>query len=87
MGLKQSEHISKIIVHPNNSNVVWVAAQGPLWNKGGERGVYKTNNGGKTWKRVLGNSEWTGATDIMIDPEILKFFMLLPGTDTEQLLP
>ena len=68
MGLKQSEHISKIIVHPDNSNVVWVAAQGPLWNKGGERGVYKTNNGGKTWKRVLGNSEWTGATDIMIDP-------------------
>lgn len=68
MGLKQSEHISKIIVHPDNSNVVWVAAQGPLWNKGGERGVYKTNNGGKTWKRVLGNSKWTGATDIMIDP-------------------
>ena len=68
MGLKKSEHISKIIVHPDNSNVVWVAAQGPLWNKGGERGVYKTNNGGKTWKRVLGNSEWTGATDIMIDP-------------------
>ena len=68
MGLKQSEHISKIIVHPDNSNVVWVATQGPLWNKGGERGVYKTNNGGKTWKRVLGNSEWTGATDIMIDP-------------------
>lgn len=68
MGLKQSEHISKIIVHPDNSNVVWVAVQGPLWNKGGERGVYKTNNGGKTWKRVLGNSEWTGATDLMIDP-------------------
>ena len=68
MGLKQSEHISKIIVHPDNSNVVWVAVQGPLWNKGGERGVYKTNNGGKTWKCVLGNSEWTGATDLMIDP-------------------
>ena len=68
MGLRQSEHISKIIVHPDNSNVVWVAAQGPLWKKGGERGVYKTNNGGKTWKQVLGNSEWTGATDIMIDP-------------------
>lgn len=67
-GLKASEHISKIIVHPDNSNVVWVAAQGPLWNKGGERGVYKTTNGGQTWKRVLGNNEWTGATDLMIDP-------------------
>ena len=68
MGLKKSEHISKIIVHPNNSDVVWVAAQGPLWKKGGERGVYKTTNGGKTWKRVLGNETWTGATDLLIDP-------------------
>ena len=68
MGLKNSEHISKIVVHPNNSDVVWVASQGPLWKKGGERGVYKTTNGGKNWKRVLGNSEWTGATDLMIDP-------------------
>ena len=68
MGLKNSEHISKIVLHPNNSDVVWVASQGPLWKKGGERGVYKTTNGGKNWKRVLGNSEWTGATDLMIDP-------------------
>ena len=68
MGLKNSEHISEIVVHPNNSDVVWVASQGPLWKKGGERGVYKTTNGGKNWKRVLGNSEWTGATDLMIDP-------------------
>ena len=67
-GLKKTEHLSKIIVHPDNSDVVWVAAQGPLWNKGGERGVYKTNNGGETWKRVLGDNAWTGATDIMIDP-------------------
>jgi len=68
MGLKKSEHISEIIVHPDNSDVVWVAAQGPLWTKGGERGLYKTTDGGTTWKRVLGNSEWTGVTDIMIDP-------------------
>ena len=67
-GLKDSEHISEIIVHPDNSDVVWVAAQGPLWNKGGERGLYKTTNGGASWKRVLGNDEWTGVTDIMIDP-------------------
>ena len=68
MGLKRTEHISKIIVHPENSNIVWVAAQGPLWKKGDERGVYKTINGGKNWKKVLGNNQWTGATDILIDP-------------------
>ena len=68
MGLKNSEHISEIIVHPTNSNIVWVAAQGPLWSKGGERGLFKTVNGGITWKQVLGNKEWTGVTDIMLDP-------------------
>ncbi len=68
MGLTSSEHISKIVVHPTNPNVVWVASQGPLWNKGGERGVYKTTDGGISWKRVLGNSEWTGATELVIDP-------------------
>lgn len=68
MGLKESQHISKIIVHPENSDVIWVAAQGPLWNKGGERGLYKSSDGGKTWIRTLGDDEWTGATDIVIDP-------------------
>ena len=68
MGLFKSEHISEIIVHPNNSNVVWVAAQGPLWTKGGDRGLYKTIDGGKTWKKTLGNNKWTGVTDIMLDP-------------------
>ncbi|RYC52662.1 VPS10 domain-containing protein [Flagellimonas olearia] len=68
MGLKTSEHISKIIVHPENSDIVWVAAQGPLWSKGGERGLYKTTDGGKTWNRTLGDSEWTGATDLVMDP-------------------
>lgn len=68
MGLKASEHISKIIVHPSNSNIVWVAVQGPLWNKGGERGFYKTIDGGKTWKKTLGDDEWVGVTDIVIDP-------------------
>ena len=67
-GLKKSEHISEIIIHPSNSEIVWVAAQGPLWTKGGERGLYKTTDGGNNWKKVLGNSEWTGVTDIMIDP-------------------
>ncbi|WP_108866919.1 VPS10 domain-containing protein [Aquimarina aquimarini] len=68
MGLKNSEHLSKIIVHPTNPDIIWAASQGPLWNKGGERGVYKTTDGGKTWKRTLGDAVWVGATDILIDP-------------------
>jgi len=68
MGLENSEHLSKIIVHPENSNIVWAASQGPLWSKGGDRGVYKTIDGGKTWKRTLGDAEWVGATDMLIDP-------------------
>ena len=68
LGLKASEHISKILVHPSDPEVIWVAAQGPLWSKGGERGVYKSSDGGKTWKRTLGDDAWTGATDLLIDP-------------------
>jgi len=68
MGLENSEHISKIIVHPENSDIVWVASQGPLWSKGGDRGVFKTSDGGKTWNRTLGDAEWVGATDMLIDP-------------------
>ena len=68
MGLTKSEHISKILVHPENSNVVWVAAQGPLWNQGGERGFYKTTDGGLTWRRTLGDDAWVGVTDIAMDP-------------------
>lgn len=67
-GLKASEHISTVVIHPNDSNTLWVAAQGPLWSKGGDRGLYKTTNGGKDWEKVLGDDEWTGATDIVIDP-------------------
>ncbi|MEM6724122.1 MAG: glycosyl hydrolase [Bacteroidota bacterium] len=68
MGLKDSEHLSKIIVHPTNSNVIWVASQGPLWSSGGERGIYKTTDGGATWTQTLGDDEWVGATDLLIDP-------------------
>ena len=68
MGLKNSEHISKIIVHPNNSNTIMVASQGPLWSKGGERGFYKSTDGGLTWKKTLGDSDWTGVTDMVYDP-------------------
>ncbi|NOY05849.1 MAG: glycosyl hydrolase, partial [Chlorobi bacterium] len=68
MGLARSEHIGKILVDPRNSNVVYVAAQGPLWGPGGDRGLYKTTDGGATWKAVLSVSENTGVTDIVMDP-------------------
>lgn len=68
MGLKESQHISRIIVHPKNPDVIWVAVQGPLWNKGGERGLYKSADGGKTWEKKLGDDAWTGVTEIVIDP-------------------
>ncbi|MFM7765018.1 MAG: WD40/YVTN/BNR-like repeat-containing protein, partial [Sphingomonadales bacterium] len=49
MGLKNSEHIGMIKIHPTNSNIIYVAAYGPLWKEAGERGLYKTEDGGKTW--------------------------------------
>ncbi|HKG93533.1 MAG TPA: hypothetical protein VKA84_16615, partial [Gemmatimonadaceae bacterium] len=60
VGLKESEHIGKILIDPRNSDVVYVAAQGPLSVKGGERGLYKTTDGGKTWNRVLDGGSWAG---------------------------
>lgn len=68
MGLKKSEHIGKILVDPRNSNVVYVAAQGPLWGPGGDRGLYKTTNGGETWELVLKIGENTGVSDLAMDP-------------------
>jgi photosystem II stability/assembly factor-like uncharacterized protein len=68
VGLKASEHVGKILVHPKDSNVVYVAAQGPLWAPGGDRGLYKTEDGGKTWNAVLTISENTGVTDVVMDP-------------------
>ncbi|MEO7366744.1 MAG: glycosyl hydrolase [Gemmatimonadaceae bacterium] len=68
MGLKQSEHIGRVVIDPRNPDVVYVAAQGPLWKKGGDRGVYKTTDGGQTWTKILGVDDWTGANDIQLDP-------------------
>ena len=68
MGLEESEHLSTIVVHPEDSDVVWVSAQGPLWSSGGQRGLYKTTDGGETWRKVLGDDEWTGVTDVVMDP-------------------
>ncbi|MEL7121633.1 MAG: glycosyl hydrolase [Bacteroidota bacterium] len=68
MGLRRSEHIGKILVDPRNSDVVLVAAEGPLWNGGGDRGLYKTTDGGANWELVLKIDENTGVTDIEFDP-------------------
>ena len=68
VGLEKSEHIARIVVDPRDSNVVYVAAQGPLWSPGGDRGLYKTTDGGKTWKNILNISENTGVTDVAEDP-------------------
>lgn len=68
MGLKNSEHIGMIAIDPTNSNVVYVAAYGPLWSAGGDRGIYKTTDGGATWNRLLFVSEHTGFNEVHIDP-------------------
>ena len=68
LGLKKSEHIGRVVIDPRDSKVVYVAAGGPLWGPGGDRGVFKTTDGGKTWKAVLTISENTGANDIAMDP-------------------
>ena len=68
LGLEASEHISEILIHPDDSNTIWVASQGPLWSSGGERGLYKSTDGGESWNLVLSAGEWTGVTDIVMDP-------------------
>ena len=69
MGLKKSEHIGKIMIDPRDSNVVYVAVEGPLWAPGGDRGLYKSTNGGVSWTLVLEIDENTGITDIEFKPE------------------
>jgi len=67
-GLKNSEHVGRIVVSPKDSDTVYVAAQGPLWAPGGDRGLYKTTDGGKSWNLVLKISENTGVSDVVLDP-------------------
>jgi photosystem II stability/assembly factor-like uncharacterized protein len=71
MGLAGSHHIGRIIIHPDNSDRVLVAAAGPLYSDGGERGLYETSDGGKSWKKILDIKEGgrqIGVTDVVIDP-------------------
>jgi photosystem II stability/assembly factor-like uncharacterized protein len=68
MGLADTRHIAKIVIHPNDPNTVYIAAAGHLWGSNTERGVFKTSDGGKTWKKVLYKDENTGAIDLVIDP-------------------
>ena len=68
VGLNDSEHIGKIVIDPRDSNVVYVAAYGPLWSAGGDRGLYKTKDGGETWEAILTVSEHTGVSEIHMDP-------------------
>ena len=69
VGLASSEHIGKILIDPRNTNVVYVASQGPLWSPGGERGLFKTTDGGATWSAVLTISPDTGISDVVFDPK------------------
>ncbi len=69
LGLAKSEHIGKIAIDPTNSDIVYVAAYGPVWSSGGERGIYKTNDGGKTWKQLFNVSDQTGFNEVHIDPK------------------
>ncbi len=74
MGLKETQHISRIIIHPTNPDIVYVAAQGQLYGPNKERGIYKSTDGGKTWKNTLFVNELTGAVELSMDsnyPEIM----------------
>jgi photosystem II stability/assembly factor-like uncharacterized protein len=74
MGLRNSKHINEIVIDPTNNDIVYVAATGPLWGSGGERGVYKTIDGGETWRLILKGDDDTGANDVVMsaaNPKVL----------------
>lgn len=68
MGLKESEHIGDIVIDPRDSKTIYVAAQGPLWSEGGERGLYKSTDGGETWTLILAGTKWAGVNEVELDP-------------------
>jgi photosystem II stability/assembly factor-like uncharacterized protein len=69
IGLDSTEHISKIIIDPKNSNIIYVAAPGPLWSDGSQRGLFKSTDAGKTWNKILYINEKTGCADVAVNPE------------------
>jgi len=69
VGLRDSRHISRIVIHPKNENIVFVGAVGHLWGPNEERGLFKTTDGGKTWQRCLYVNEWTGVADVAMNPK------------------
>jgi photosystem II stability/assembly factor-like uncharacterized protein len=74
MGLANSRHINRIVIHPTNNDIVLVASNGPLWGPGGDRGIFKTTDGGRTWRRVLFVDDDTGADDLVMthpNPDVL----------------
>lgn len=87
MGLQKTEHISKVIIHPGNSNVLYVAAPGPLWSDGPDRGIYKTTDGGKTWEKIYYINERTGCADLIMDPRDPETLIAYRGNSGENLLP
>ena len=68
MGLKESRQIGSIAIDPRNSDKVYVAAEGSVWGPGGDRGLFKTTDGGKNWKKILDISENTGVKNLLMDP-------------------
>ena len=74
MGLEKSEHIGMIRIDPRDSKVIYVAAQGPLWSPGGDRGLYKSTDGGQNWAKLLGGGNYTGVNEVHLDrrnPDLL----------------
>ncbi len=69
MGLDSSEHISKIVIDPNNSDIIYVSVPGPLWSNSKHRGLYKTTDAGKTWNKILYTDPKTGCADVIVDPK------------------
>ncbi|MBP6732090.1 MAG: hypothetical protein KA149_08525 [Chitinophagales bacterium] len=70
MGLPNSEHISKVVIHPNDPNTVFVAVPGKLWSNSPDRGLYKTTDGGKNWEKIYYVNDSTGCADFVLDPKI-----------------
>lgn len=68
MGLEGTERIHRVLPHPTDQDIVYVGSMGPLWNGGGQRGVYKSTDGGESWEQILAGDERTGVADMVMDP-------------------